>query len=205
MYIRRLQKCFSFWGCLFYWFPRGRAWLLMWQLKLIFSVTSLVLWISSKRPVSNTDWALWYSSRVPGPVYLKCYVLWDGNLRPSSSPNSEFVCVSFEGGKGLWNMNYLHLLVLNMLLTHEWQQSREHLQPFSADVTVTMYVEVFTKEKNKWLIQSLSVLPNILNIFLTNTFFIFKEFNIFTLEVIAKFGMVWQLRMKNVYIIFVPV
>lgn len=57
------------------------------------------------------------------------------------------MCVSFEGGKGLWNMNYLHLLILNMLLTHEWQQSWEQLQPFSADVTVTVYVEVFTKEK----------------------------------------------------------
>lgn len=72
-----------------------------------------------------------------------------GNSRPSSSPNSEFVCVSFEGGKGLWNMNYLHLLILNILLTHEWQQSWEQLQPFSADVTVSVYVEVFTKDERK--------------------------------------------------------
>lgn len=84
---------------------------------------------------------------MPRPIYFKCYVSLGGNSRPSSSPNSEFVCVSFEGGKGLWNMNYLHLLILNMLLTHEWQQSWEQLQPFSADVTVTVYVEVFTKEK----------------------------------------------------------
>lgn len=31
----------------------------------------------------------------------------------------EFVCVSFEGGKGLWNVTYLHLLTPNMLLTQD--------------------------------------------------------------------------------------
>ena len=73
---------------------------------------------------------------IPGETAQGCLFkvlmfLWGGNSRPSSSPNSEFVCVSFEGGKGLWNVNYLHLLIPNVLLTHEWQQPWEHLQPLS--------------------------------------------------------------------------
>lgn len=76
-------------------------------------------------------------------------------------------------------MTYLHLLILNLLLTHEWQQSWEQRQPCSADVTVTVYVEVFTRKETNRLIQtSLAILPDVFIIFWTNTFFMSKGFGI---------------------------
>lgn len=50
-------------------------------------------------------------------------------------------------GEGTLEYEFFSLFNPEHASGHEWQQSWEQLQPFSADVTVAVYVEVFTKKR----------------------------------------------------------
>lgn len=83
------------------------------------------------------------TQRVLEPAKLSCHGA--GISGPCSSPTSAFACVSLEVG-GTLEYELTSLVNPEHVSDHEWQQSCEQLQPFSADVTVTVYVGVVGKE-----------------------------------------------------------